>query len=147
MATKGPSNHYGYANGGRQGSASEHIGYAWAKDFNKRSLNRHFDDHAKQMGFTSKESYKQHALRFANNVDRKNHESFIDKKTNKTYKYSVKTNEFVITPFGENAGKSTTYLCNTVSATSDYLRDLFDSEVNDVFKNIFLIEGVDKDFI
>lgn len=58
-----------------------------------------------------------------------------------------KTNEFVITPFGENVGKSTTYLCNTVSATSDYLRDLFDSEVNDIFKNIFLIEGVDSDFI
>ena len=52
-----------------------------------------------------------------------------------------KTNEFVITPFGENAGKSTTYLCNTVSATSDYLRDLFDSEVNDIFKNIFNRRG------
>ena len=96
MGTKGPSNHYGNAKGGRQGTASQHIGYAWAKDFNKRSLDKHFEDHAKQMGFTSKESYKQHALRFANNVDRKNYESFIDKKTNKTYKYSVKTNEFVI---------------------------------------------------
>ena len=51
MGTKGPSNHYGNAKGGRQGTASQHIGYAWAKDFNKRSLDKHFEDHAKQMGF------------------------------------------------------------------------------------------------
>lgn len=110
MATKGPSNHYGNARGGRQGSASKHIGYAWAKDFNKRSLDKHFVDHGQHMGFNSKESYKQHALRFANNVDRKNYESFIDSKTQKTYKYSVKTNELVIV---DKRGYIVTYFAPT----------------------------------
>lgn len=96
MGTKGPSNHYGNSSGGRQGSASKHISYSWAKDFNKRSLSKHFDEHAKHMGIDSEQSYKQHAIKFANDVDKKNYESFVDRKTNKTYKYSVKSNEFVI---------------------------------------------------
>ena len=96
MGTKGPSNHFGNASGGRQGSASRFINYSWAKDFNKRSLDKHFDEHGKHMGFDSKESYKQHAIRFANNVDKTNYKSFVDYKTDKTYKYSVRTNEFVV---------------------------------------------------
>ena len=96
MGTKGPSNHYGNSSGGRQGSASKYIGYSWAKDFNKRSLDKHFSEHAKNMGLDSKESYKQHAIKFANDVDKTNYKSFVDKKTNQTYKYSVKTNEFIV---------------------------------------------------
>lgn len=96
MATKGASNRYGNARGGRHGSATEHINYPWAKDFNKHSLDEHFGRHGNKEEFGSKESYKQHAIKFANDVDRVNYKSFVDKKTGKTYKYSPKTNEFVV---------------------------------------------------
>ena len=32
MSTKGASNHYGNSRGGKQGKATNHIGYAWAKE-------------------------------------------------------------------------------------------------------------------
>jgi pyocin large subunit-like protein len=97
MSTKGASNRYGNSRGSKhKGQASEHINYPWAKDFNKKSLDTHFDDHAKSMGFDSKESYKQHAIKFANTVDRKNCESFVDGRTGATYKYNRVTNEFAI---------------------------------------------------
>lgn len=96
MGTKGPSNHYGNAGGGRQGHHTEHINYPWAKDFNKHSLGVHFDRHGNKEEFGSKESYKQHAIKFANYVDRKNNKSFVEKETGKTYKYSLTTNEFAV---------------------------------------------------
>lgn len=96
MGTKGPSNHFGNARSGRQGSASKHIGYAWAKDFNKYSAEEHYGRHNNKKYFDSLESYKQHAIRFANDVDRKNYKSFIDSATGRTYKYSPKSNEFII---------------------------------------------------
>lgn len=97
MATKGASNRYGNTNGSRhQGKATEKINYPWAKDFNKKSLDKHFDEHGKDMGFDNKESYKQHAIKFANTVDKKNCTSFVDSKTGSTYKYNKVTNELAI---------------------------------------------------
>ena len=97
MATKGASNRYGNSRGANhQGKATEHINYQWAKDFNKHSLKQHFIDHASNFGVTSIESYKQHAIKFANAVDRKNCVSFVDAKTKATYKYNTATNTLVI---------------------------------------------------
>ena len=97
MATKGASNRYGNTNGSRrQGQPTENTNYPWAKDFNKKSLNKHYDNHGKSMGFDNKESYKQHAIKFANTIDKKNCETFVDQKTGATYKYNKKTNEFAI---------------------------------------------------
>ena len=47
MGTKGPSNHYGNAGGGRQGHHTKHINYPWAKDFNKHSAKNHYEKHIK----------------------------------------------------------------------------------------------------
>lgn len=96
MGTKGASNRYGNTTGGKQGKATEHINFSWAKDFNKHSLVEHYNEHGNKNEFGSIESYKQHAIRFANNVDRKNYKSFVDRNTGKTYKYSPKTNELVV---------------------------------------------------
>ena len=43
MATKGPSNRYGNSRGGRQGHKTVQTGFAWAKDFNKKTLLDHFE--------------------------------------------------------------------------------------------------------
>jgi len=48
------------------------------------------------MGFSSKESYKQHAIKFANAVDKTKNITFIDPKTMATYKFNKTTNEFAI---------------------------------------------------
>ena len=97
MPTKGPSNRYGNTNGSRhQGQATENINYQWAKNFNNKALVKHFTDHGKNMGFESQESYKQHAIKFANTVDKTNCVSFVDSKTGATYKYNKLTNEFAI---------------------------------------------------
>lgn len=85
MATKGASNHYGNARGGRQGHTTAHTGFAWAKDFNKKTLHHHFNDHGHQFGCNTQMSYAAHAVAFANNVDRVNCVSFVDKKGS-TYK-------------------------------------------------------------
>lgn len=96
MATKGASNRYGNSKGSRgSNKATESINYQWAKDFNKKTLTKHFDDHGESMSSDSKESYKQHAIRFANTIDKNNCESFVDK-NGSTYKYNKKTNEFAI---------------------------------------------------
>ncbi len=96
MATKGASNRYGNSNGSKgAGLPTGSIKYQWAKDFSRNTLNGHFNNHGKSMGFDSKESYKQHAIKFANTVDRKNCESFFDENWS-TYKYNKKTNEFAI---------------------------------------------------
>ncbi len=97
MPTKGASNRYGNTNGSKHnGQPTEHINYAWAKDFNKKTLDTHYKEHGKTMGFESKESYKQHSIKYANTVDRKNCKSFVDSKTGATYKYNVVTNELAI---------------------------------------------------
>ena len=80
MPTKGASNHYGGSRNGRQGKKTQHTGFAWAKDFNSRTLVDHFNRHGEQMGCRTKESYAAHAVKFANKVDRKNCVSFVDKK-------------------------------------------------------------------
>ena len=96
MSTKGASNRYGNNRGSRgQGMPSKHIKYAWARDFNKKTLKQHLSDHGKQFGFTTVEEYGSHAIKFANNVDRVNNKSFYDENFS-TYKYNVKTNEFAI---------------------------------------------------
>lgn len=48
MSTKGASNHYGNSKNGRHGKATLHIGYAWAKDFNSRTLQDHFNRTARK---------------------------------------------------------------------------------------------------
>ncbi len=95
MPTKGASNHYGGARNGRQGKKTQHTGFAWAKDFNSKTLQDHFNRHGEQMGCKTKESYAAHAVKFANTVDRKNCVSFVDKKGS-TYKYNKKSNTLVI---------------------------------------------------
>ena len=95
MATKGPSNRYGNSRGGRQGQITKKTGFAWAKAFNKSTLQQHFEDHGKQMGTPTKEAYNAKAVRFANTVDKKN--CMIKKdKNGTTYKYNKKTNEFAM---------------------------------------------------
>ena len=111
MSTKGASNHYGGTRNGRQGKPTPHIGYAWARDFNSRTLQDHFNRHGEQMGCSTKESYAAHAVSFANRVDRTNCVSFVDRRGS-TYKYNIKTNTlaivtkdgYVVTYFKPSAG-------------------------------------------
>ncbi|MCR5800458.1 MAG: hypothetical protein K6G69_10320 [Lachnospiraceae bacterium] len=95
MATKGASNRYGNARGGRNGHPTVHIGFQWARAFNKYTLQDHYDRHGAQVGASSKESYEAHAVKFANTVNRKDCVSFIDGKGS-TYKYNRVTNEFAV---------------------------------------------------
>lgn len=95
MPNKGPSNLYGNARDGSRGHATDHIGYAWAKAFNKSTLKDHAKRHGSQVKAESEESYNAHSVKFANTIDRKNCVSFIDKR-NSTYKYNKKTNEFAV---------------------------------------------------
>lgn len=92
MATKGASNHYGNARGGRQGHITAHTGFAWTKKFNKSTLKAHVAKHGQGYGT---EGYVAHAISFANRVDRANHISYI-RKDGTTVKYSKATNEFAI---------------------------------------------------
>lgn len=89
MPTKGPSNKYG----SHAIKPTQHTGYAWAKDFNKNTLDRHFEDHGK--AYSTKKEYVAHAVSFANTIDRKNNISFKTKKGS-TYRYNKNTNEFAI---------------------------------------------------
>lgn len=96
MATKGASNRYVNTKGSRrQGNTRSNINYAWARDFNKKTLNQHLIDHCKQFGFSTVEEYGAHAVKFANTIDTKNNVAFIDK-NGSTYKYNTKTNELAI---------------------------------------------------
>lgn len=95
MATKGPSNHYGNTRGGRDEHPTKHTGYAWAKGFNRSTLQDHFDRHGEQMGCPTKESYAAHAVKFANTIDRKSCVSFVAK-NGTTYKYNKNTGTFAI---------------------------------------------------
>lgn len=105
MATKGASNHFGNARHGKQGHITAHTGFAWAKDFNKHSLDRHAAEHMKSLGFSNANDYVAHAVAFANHVDRENNISHV-RKDGQTVKYSVKTNEFAII---DKHGYVTTY--------------------------------------
>lgn len=71
MATKGASNHYGNSRGGLQGHKTNHIGYSWAKGFNKKNQIDHFIRHGSQMKTDTLESYVAHAVKFANTIDKK----------------------------------------------------------------------------
>ena len=95
MSTKGASNHYGNSRGGKQGKATLHTGFAWAKDFNKSTLTDHFNRHGSQVGCTNKEGYAAKSVTFANRVDRKNCVSFVDNKGS-TYKYNKRSGEFAV---------------------------------------------------
>lgn len=92
MGTKGASNHYGNARGGRQGHITTHTGFAWAKGFNKSTLQAHAAKHGQEYGVAG---YVAHAVAFANRVDRLNHVSYI-RKDGATVKYSKTTNEFAV---------------------------------------------------
>jgi pyocin large subunit-like protein len=105
MATKGASNHYGNARGGRQGHITAHTGFAWAKDFNKHSLVQHVDEHMKSLGLGAVTDYVAHAVKFANFIDRDNHVSYI-RPNGQTVKFSKKTGELVIV---DKRGYVTTY--------------------------------------
>ena len=87
MATKGASNWYGNARGGRHGHPTQHTGFAWAKAFNRSTLDDHFQRHGEQMGCPTKESYNANAVKFANTVDRKNNVSFVAR-NGTTYKFT-----------------------------------------------------------
>lgn len=95
MVTKGASNRYGNTRGGRQGRPTQHTGYAWAKGFNRSTLDDHFRRHGEHMGCPTKESYNAKAVKFANAVDRKNNVSFVAR-NGTTYKFSKETGSFAI---------------------------------------------------
>ena len=96
MPTKGASYRYGNTNGSKhQGQATKHIKYAWAKDFNRGGIDKHFKDHGKEFGAKSKQEYAAKAVHFANDVDRQHYKSVVDyKKT--TYKYDPRDGRLVI---------------------------------------------------
>lgn len=96
MATKGASNRYPTGRRGKNGKSISHINYQWARNFNKRTLKKHFINHGLSMKFASEEVYRQHAIKFANTIDKKNNVSFIDRRTGSTYKFSKTTGEFAI---------------------------------------------------
>ena len=91
MPTKGASNQYGYSKGGKTSNYHSAINYKYAKDFNKNTLDQHFNDHGKEMNCNTKEEYKAHAVKFANYVNKDDCTSFIDK-NGTTYKYNKKDN-------------------------------------------------------
>jgi len=95
MGTKGASNHYGNTKNGKQGHKTAHIGFAWAKDFNKNTLAQHFAEHGFQMGCSTPESYAAHAVSFCNTIDKENCISFVAK-NGSTYKYNRETNTLAI---------------------------------------------------
>lgn len=95
MATKGASNWYGNARGGRQGQPTQHTGFAWAKAFNRSTLDDHFQRHGEQIGCPTKESYNANAVKFANTVDRKNNVSFVAR-NGMTYKFNKVDGIFAI---------------------------------------------------
>lgn len=95
MATKGASNHYGNARGGRQGHITTHTGFVWAKAFNKTTLDDHFNRHGEQMGCPTKDSYNANAVKFANTIDRKNNVSFVAR-NGTTYKFNKVDGTFAI---------------------------------------------------
>lgn len=70
MSSKGASNRYPTTSNGNHRKVSGHINYAWAKDFNNRTLNDHFKRHGEQMKCNTKEAYAAKAVKFANTIDK-----------------------------------------------------------------------------
>lgn len=95
MATKGASNRYGTPRGKNSPDNPHGVNYEWARDFNKKSLEEHFIKHGEEFNLDSKESYKQHAIKFANTIDTKNNIAYVDKRGT-TYKFNKNTNELII---------------------------------------------------
>lgn len=96
MATKGASYRYGNTRGANhRGEPTKHIGYAWAKDFNKSTLQDHFNRHGGDFDAKSKEEYAAKAVHFANTVDRKNFKSVKDYRGS-TYKYDPRNGSYAI---------------------------------------------------
>ncbi|MCR5741861.1 MAG: hypothetical protein K6G38_05340 [Gammaproteobacteria bacterium] len=95
MATKGFSNRYGNTRGGYGKNNPHGVNYEWAKDFNHNTLNDHYKKHKNEFNSKSKESYKQKAIKFANDVDKKNCKAYVDI-NGTTYKFNNKTKELVI---------------------------------------------------
>lgn len=95
MSTKGPSNRYGNSRGGRQGHPTNNTNFPWAKDFNNATKKEHFNKHGGSVGAHTENEYAAKAVKFANSIDRKNNESFVDKKGS-TYKFNKKTGEMAI---------------------------------------------------
>ena len=91
MSTKGASFRYGNNNQ----TATVHINYQWAKEFNSRTLKKHFLEHGAQMGAATANDYAAKAVHFANTINHKDCVSFIDKHGS-TYKYNKLTNELAI---------------------------------------------------
>ena len=54
---------------------------------------------------------------------------------------------FLVSQYGENVTNDKTVLCNVSPNTADYLLDLFEGEHEDVYRCMFLIDGVEKDCI
>jgi len=115
MATKGASNHYGNARGGSKGRKTDHIGFAWAKGFDKPTLVDHANRHGQVHGA---DGYVAKAVTFANRVDRVNHISYV-RKDGTTVKYSKKTNEFAVV---DKKGIVKTYFKPT-NGIKKYLKD------------------------
>ena len=69
MASKGASNRYGNARGGRKGHPTQHTGFLWAKDFSRKAKLRHFTEHGSDFGAKNIDEYVAKAVKFANTVD------------------------------------------------------------------------------
>ena len=96
MPTKGASMRYGNTNGAHhRGEATKNINYAWAKDFNRGGLDKHFKDHGNEFGAHSKQEYAAKAVHFANEVDRKHYKSVVDVHGS-TYKYDPRDGRMAI---------------------------------------------------
>lgn len=92
MATKGPSNLYG----NNKGTASIHINYPYAKPIYigsnpKEHMRKHFAD----FGINNADEYISKAVHFANDIDRINYDSFVDRHGT-TYKYNKITNDLLL---------------------------------------------------
>ena len=100
MPTKSASRRYRHTKGARYGLRTIHIGYEWARAFNKKTLKDHFSRHGKQMDCTTAEEYNAKAVSFANTINKEKYESFVAK-NGSTYKYDASTNRLaVISKFG-----------------------------------------------
>ncbi len=96
MATKGPSMRYGNTRGAHhRGDVSDHIGYQWAKDFNRGRLEYHFLRHGEEFGAANMADYASKAVHFANAVDRQNYKSIIAYRGT-TYKYDPRDGRLAI---------------------------------------------------
>lgn len=95
MATKGASNRYGNTKNGRTGRVTPHIGYPWAKAFNKSTLTDHFRRHGDEVGCNTEESYAAHAVKFANTINRDRYVSHVAA-NGTTYKFDLVTGRFAM---------------------------------------------------